>query len=453
MTNKHSTGRWLSVGLVTLSLGACNFITPIDANPNAVPTANVDQLFTGIEVNTFFVATGGLSRVASMWTQQMAGTDRQFVTIDNYTITESDFNDEFNAIYTGGGLIDMKEAIAKAEDAGRRSYAGIIKIHEAFFIGMAASFWGDIPFSEAADPAFPDPALDGQAAVYTAVQGLLDDAIADLAAGGAGPGAVDMNFGGSTAKWTAVAYTLKARFHMHMAEVGGAAEYAAALAAAQNGVAATSGNWMAKFTSKATENNLWFQFMRDRSGYISAGDFLLPEMVAGSDPRLPFYYSEASPGVYTARVSELSESTGGAGALDTSLGIVTCSENEFIIAEANLKIAAPNQANAIAAAQAGMACQEARYGVDLTAAKNNIATLTGTPLFNEVMNQKYIAQFLNPDVYNDYKRTCRPAITEKSGGMPGRLFYGQDERKTNPNVPDAGTAPNGKYNANDPTHC
>lgn len=455
MTNKHSTGwRFLSVGLVTLSLGACGFINPIDSNPNAVPEATVDQLFTGIQVNTFFLATGGLSRISSIWTQQMAGTDRQFVSFDNYTITESDFNDEFNAVYTGGGLIDLKQAIDEAETAGRAPYAGILKIHEAYMVGMAASYWGDIPFTEAADPAVADPALDDQAAVYTAVQALLDDAISDLGGSGAGPGDVDMNFGGDAASWIAVAHTLKARYHLHWAEVNGTSEYDAALAEASNGVSSVDGNWEAQFTSSATENNLWYQFMRDRSGYISAGDFLLPMMNTAGDPRLEYYYDKDSDGNYTARASELSTEAGGAGAPASNLPIVTCSENNFIIAEAELMGSAPSEANAIAAAQDALACQEARFNVDLSAEAANIAGLTGTALYNEIMDQKYVAQFLNPDSFNDYKRTCRPAITEKSAnGMPGRLYYGQDERKANPNVPDAGTPPNGKYNDNDPNPC
>jgi starch-binding outer membrane protein, SusD/RagB family len=455
MTNKHSTGRLLSVGLVALSLGACNFISPITSDPNAVPEASADQLFTAIQVNTFFQATSGLSRVASMWTQQMAGTDRQFSIIDNYVITESDFDDEFNAVYTGGGLIDLKSAISQAEDGGRMIMAGILKIHEAYQIGMAASFWGDIPFSEAGDPSIADPKLDPQSDVYDAVQALLDDAITDLQANpatdGPGPGDADLNFAGDPAAWTAVANTLKARFYMHWAEVNGNAAYTAAVAAANNGITSADGDWEARFTTSSTENNVWYQFMRDRSGYISAGDFLPPLMVANSDPRLPLYYAKDSGGNYTARSSVLSTAAGGYGAASTALPIATCAENEFIIAEAQYNLG--SEPNAITAAQNALACVEDRLGVDLSAESTNIGGLTGAALFDEIMNQKYIAQFLNPDVYNDYKRTCRPAITEKAGGMPGRLYYGQHERQANSNMPNVGIPPNGKYNANDPNPC
>ena len=148
MTSINKPTRVAGVVLLTL-LASCDFTSPVTTNPNAVPTASVDQLFTGIQVNSYFLAEGQISRIASLWTQQMAGTDRQFVSIDAYVINEEDANDEFSTVYTGGGLIDIRTAIAQAEDVGRRVYAGILKVHEAYMIGMAASIFGDIPYSEA----------------------------------------------------------------------------------------------------------------------------------------------------------------------------------------------------------------------------------------------------------------------------------------------------------------
>ena len=97
--------------LLALSFSGCEFTSPTESNPNAVPTASVDQLFTGIQVNSFLVAEGPLSRLAAVWTQQVAGTDRQFSTLDRYVLTEEDASGEFSAIYTGGGLVDLKNAI------------------------------------------------------------------------------------------------------------------------------------------------------------------------------------------------------------------------------------------------------------------------------------------------------------------------------------------------------
>ncbi|MEQ1855955.1 MAG: SusD/RagB family nutrient-binding outer membrane lipoprotein [Longimicrobiales bacterium] len=450
MTIKNKTRRVAGVTLAAVALGGCDFISPLESNPNAVATANVDQLFTSAQVISYFLGTGGLSRIAAIWTQQMAGTDRQFATFDTYTITDADFEDEFNALYTQGGLIDLRSAIAQAEAAGRLPYAGILKIHEAYIVGIISSFYGDIPYREAVG-GVATPALDDQAQVYADLQALLDEAITDLAGAGAGPGALDMNFAGNAARWTAVAYTLKARYHMHWAEVNGAASYTAARTAATNGITAAAGTWRARFGTAQTESNLWTQFLSDRSGYVSSGDFMIPLMNANADPRRPYYFEQVS-GAYTSRVSLLADP--GYGAADFDLPLVTCAENYFIIAEAETQVG--TDAAARTAANNALDCEEASYtpALDLSAEQTIINGLSGAALRDKIMEQKYIAMFLNTEVYNDYKRTCLPAaIVERSGGMPGRLFYASQERATNPNVPNTGTDPNDKYNDNDPTPC
>ena len=69
------------------------------------------------------------------------------------------------------------------------------------------------------------------------------------------------------------------------------------------------------------------------------------------------------------------------------------------------------------------------------------------------MTEKYITLFQNVEVWNDYKRTCIPALVPVNGAtaIPGRLLYGVTERQTNPNVPDVGSQP--PRNANDPNPC
>jgi hypothetical protein len=77
------------------------------------------------------------------------------------------------------------------------------------------------------------------------------------------------------------------------------------------------------------------------------------------------------------------------------------------------------------------------------------------------MLEKYIAQFQNIDVWNDYKRTCIPTLAryQTATEIPGRLPYGSAERTANPNLPlpsaypagTTGTAP--LRNWNDPNPC
>lgn len=473
----RSTGRALGAVLLAGTLGACDFVVTDPGNPNAVPEATVDQLFTGIQVNTFAFSESQIARLSALWMQQMAGTDRQFQILDQYVFGEDALSGEMADIYTGGGLIDIRQAIAQAEEVDRRVYAGILKIHEAYLVGMGASIWGDLMYSEAVNPDIQAPALDEQAAVYAAVQGLLDEAIADLQSGqGVGPGAVDFNFGGNPARWTAVAHTLKARFYMHWVkpeQQGSALATTAcggscvqkAIAAAEDGIESSAGNWTAKHTVASTEANFWFQFLRDRSGYISGGAFIIdllnnetPDVTADDDPRLELYFTTGSgdfegqyigspPGQPLGDPGQSASQLNVPGEANFPQPILTCAENQYILAEAY--VYQGNDAAARSALAAGLACEEERLGVELPAVD---PALTGQALLEEIIQEKYIALFLNMEVWNDWKRTCLPAITPFGGqDIPRRPFYGQAERQTNDGIPPPDQQPT--RNDNDPPGC
>lgn len=478
INTKNRWGRALGAALLAGSLGACDFIESTETNPNAVPVASLDQLFTSAQVNTFYFNEGELSRIAAVWLQQAAGTDRQFSALDLYQLQEDEIGSSFGNVYTGGGLIDIRRATEIAEENNRPVYAGILKIHEAYLIGMLASFVGDIAYSEAVNPEISTPALDEQAEVYADVQALLTEAISNLQ-GGTAAIPTDLNFRGDSQKWIAVANTLKARFFMHWVEAQRAGGNAAALAqtacggdcvaqaiaAAQNGVQTSANNWRTIHSSASTESNIWFQFLSERSGYISAGAFAVDELKERNDPRLTVFYGEGSgafagqivgsppgnpagdPGTAASALSE--EAPNGYGLPQASFPIVSCAETHFILAEANFYQG--NTAAAQQALQAGVACEETRLGVDIPVT----TSVTGDALLEEIVTQKYFALFLNPEILNDYKRTCLPNLIDNDfidlEDMPRRFFYAQAERQTNPNIPEPNAQP--EANDNDPNAC
>lgn len=461
---RHRVGRLaLAATLAGASMTACDFVSPTETNPNVLPEATLDQLFTGVQVNTFYISQMQMHRLASMWTQQMAGTDRQFRALDLYVLTDGELNFEMAAFYTGGGLIDIREARGLAEELGCRVCRGILNVHEAYLFGTAASIWGDIPYSEAggADPDSP-PALDPQLQVYAAVQALLDEAIADLESGemGAGSGdfaASDMNFGATPAPWVRIAHTLKARYYLHVAEVEGAPAYQAALEHAALGIDDPSSNWMAFFSDATPENNLWYSFLISRDTYIRAGKFLVDLMAANDDPRLPLYFTTGSSD-FAGQIVGAPPGGGSVGTNASQLAIpgtanyddpiLTCAEAQFIGAEAALAVGQAGDAESFL--DAGIACQEA-YWSSVAGTAVDIPD-PGAATLETVIEQKYIANFLDMESWNDYKRTCLPAIEPAQGGVvPARVFYGQQERQTNPNIPPPDQQP--VRNPNDPDGC
>jgi hypothetical protein len=414
----------------------------LTTDPNRPVEADRNQLFTGVQAQLFMQQTGEMARLTSMWTQQMAGTDRQYASQAVYSYTEDDFSTYWDDVYGGGGLIDLRLIQTLSEDAGDRIYAGIAKVIEAYVVGTAADIFGDVPYSQALESDSPE--LDEQLDVYAAIQGVLDEAIADLASGeGSGPGAVDLMLGGDAAAWIEVAHTLKARYYLHTAEVDPSA-YALALAEAQMGISTPANDLEAFHTDVTLESNIWYQFFRDRDSYIRAGQTFVDTLRARNDPRLNEYFAPAGNGTvsgaaqgagYDPTTQSALSATRGAAGFDQPL--VTWEENQLIIAEAAY------QTNAPGVAQGALNAVRTANGL-------GAISPTGGALLHAIMIEKWIALFQNIESYSDYRRTCVPNLVPAGGAdaIPARVLYAFTERNTNPNVPPPSQQP--ARNDNDP---
>jgi starch-binding outer membrane protein, SusD/RagB family len=429
----------------------------LTTDPNRPSAASIEQLYHGVQITQFVWHTGDLARTAAMWTQQLAGTDRQYQAVDLYDVTEDDFSFQFSGIYIGGGLVDMRQVQRLAGERNDRTYAGTARVWEAFLIGMAASMWGDIPYSEAVGEN-PTPSLDPQEQVYAQVQALLDQAIADLQSGqGAGPGALDFVYGGNRQRWIQAANTLKARYYMHWVEAQAAGGQAAgwastacggnclerARATAQNGISSAAGDFRTFHTANPGEQNIWYQFMVNfRPGYLSASEHLVGLLRSRNDPRLAEYFAPVGGAFQGSPPGGDPASSVSATRLNPAFRqpLITHQENQLILAEANARLGGAGAALA--------SLNNARAAAGLP----GLAGLSGAALLREIAIEKHIAMFQNIEAWNDMKRTCTPALTPASGDLlPGRLFYGAAERNTNPNVPAPGEVTD--RNRNDPRAC
>jgi hypothetical protein len=86
--------------------------------------------------------------------------------------------------------------------------------------------------------------------------------------------------------------------------------------------------------------------------------------------------------------------------------------------------------------------------------------VTGAALLDSIMLEKWVAMFQNIESISDYRRTCIPALVPSSNSfgfthVPGRLYYPQNERNVNTNIPDASVqlATHGFRNAGDQHAC
>src|SRR5437868_4001003 len=202
--------------LATFTTGCGDFLNgpKLTDDPNKQQTTRTpDQWFIPIQANTWFLNEGQIARTAAVWHQQMAGVQRQFSSLDIYSVGEGDLETEWASFYTGGGIIDDRKLQSQLTALGDRRYLGIAKIYEAWLIGMAADLWGDVPYSEAVQD-IATPKLDKQMDVYAAVETLLASALTDLSSGvGNGPGAADLVYAGNRQKWIDFAHTLRAKYY------------------------------------------------------------------------------------------------------------------------------------------------------------------------------------------------------------------------------------------------
>ena len=433
-------GAIMVAGFVSGSCSDSYFEGPrLNENPNKPSTAAADQQFVGFQAFTFYVLTGDVNRLISLWMQQMAGTGRQWAGYDQYVVTENDFT--MGAFYAQGGFLDIRGVQSKVQDD--KLYLGVAQTWEALLMDLTSDVWGDIPYSQAISDVL-HPELDKQVAVHNALLALVDQGLTNINGGGTGPLAADLVYGGDKTKWTEAAHTLKARLYMHLGE-SDAANYAKALTETDAGISSAANDFTTYQGTTTGEAIHWYQFRVQRGTDISAGKHLVDLMKQRSDPRLTAYFAPgpsaggqiigAPPGQeFNGTQAWLSETRGAA---EFRQPILTFAENQLIRAEAQYRTGAEPAALATLNA----------YRVSVGLAEKN--GLAGAALLTAIMEEKYVALFQNTEVWNDYRRTCYPNLTPASGNfIPGRLVYGTDERRANPNIPSPSQQP--RHNEDDP---
>ena len=66
-------------------------------------------MFVGIQAATWALLGSDPPRVTGLWAQQFKGGNIQYEAIYNYDISEQTTNGFQQALYTGGGLVDIRK--------------------------------------------------------------------------------------------------------------------------------------------------------------------------------------------------------------------------------------------------------------------------------------------------------------------------------------------------------
>lgn len=443
---------YLVLGVLMVSASGCD-LTDLNEDPNNPTSVPENLQLPALLANFSYEVIGNTAvRIPAAWTHQLTWNGVQ-PSESTYDVTEADVNNLWEFWGYTDVMKNARRLSAQAEANGNPAYAGIAKIIEAWTLSILTDLLGDLPYSEAFNLDIAQPAYDTQEEVYNAIFTLLDEAIADLQASDniMTPGSSeDFVYGGDLQRWQRLAYGLEARFKMRLSKAPGYSETQQAqeaLAALENALQSNADVAQFNYFAAPGAENPWYQFAIDGKwdtrDQLSA--YYVDLLKSLRDPRLPIHARPAGEignnGPVAGFVAEpfseehfdLTDSTyvghisGATGigaqnvssigaffsAADAPLIWMSYASNKFVEAEAVLITAGPGAAQPVfeEAIRADMHFLGIS-GADIDAYIASLPALTdaGVDAREMILTQKYIANFLQTEPYNDYRRTGYPDL-------------------------------------------
>jgi hypothetical protein len=439
----------LTVILFTVS--GCKKFIDVNDNPNVPTDVNEALILSPIELDVSHSVSAGFDfAIVNHWMQTIS-LNQPVPNTGTYQLFNSDVDGDWSNLYTTcmNNLIALTK---RAETGGNTKYAGISQILTAFSLGVATDLWGDVPYSSAFQGSTNfKPSYDKQEDVYKSIQSLLDKALANITTNkGKDPGSDDFYYSGDMTKWKKLAYTLKARFYMHLTKAPGytaAAQADLALAALQNGMQANDDDMKFGYPGSAGQENPLYGTFHPVST-LMLSDKLVDGFKTSNDPRLSIMVAPSeTTGLFTGL--PIGTATSGSYQLESYsrpgafyrdpaafFYVVNYTEALFLKAEATLiksgfAAAQPIYQDAIKAHMSKLGVSSANTNTYLAAR----GTLTNSNALQLIIEEKTIANYLSIENFNDWRRTGFPAITKIPAGLseiPRRFLYPEAEIIANP---------------------
>jgi hypothetical protein len=430
------------LGFSVLTFSACDtwIDNTINVDPNNPVDAPINLVLPTAQVSMAYVVGGDLSRFSGVWMQHFQGIDRQFEPINRYQQTESDIDNAWQTLYQTT-LNSLKIVEQKATASNSPHYRGVARIMMAATFGQIVDVWGDAPFTEAlGGNSNLKPKYDKAQDIYTGIQKMLDDGIADCnsATSTLKPDASsDIIYGGSMAKWVKAAHALKARYHWRLGNGS------SALTSIANAIGDNADDAMVTFAEDPTGENPLSQFMSQRSGYMTVGVKLVEIMNALEDPRRDAFITADKDGKFTddCNPGPLFASA------NSPVPLITYAEMMFIRAE--IKVGQSEDAEAKQSLMNGIKSSMKMAGVSDAEVATYLAKPEVMPssalTLKHVMEQKYVAMYTQSETFSDWRRTGIPTLEAPAnavGPTPRRFMYPLSERLYNTNTPTGVTTAN-----------
>jgi hypothetical protein len=411
-----------------LWLGSCDSMLDVNSDPGKF-SPDEATLPTLIPSAQRFTATSlySAAQYGSQYTQHMAGS-----AIGTYT--PYGFDGLWSALYTDA-LPTLQDVIEKGEEAGAYKYTAVARTLLALNVMNAADVYGDIPYTEANQgPADLYPCYDPMADVYNIhIIKLLEDALADYKK----PNTPiqtslqtvrnDLIYGEGAAKsanltkWEKATHAILARYYLHLSEKD-AKWLTNAISEAK--LAFTSNADDLQLTYDAVTVNPWYTFVGNATNKsVQPGAYLVNLLNGKSifqnviDPRLSLYMTRSGTNLtYVGLPAGANYNTNGANVNATNnnwpfqqaapVVLVSYAEMQFILAEAQFNTSI---GDAYTAYLAGIKASLEKAGASVDAintylANPEVSMGSANLTLADVMLQKYLALYLQIEVWTDMRR-------------------------------------------------
>lgn len=411
--------------ILLVGMASCGDFLDVNTDPNKTDDASLNTLAPTI---LFYTANNTYisANISNQYCQQIGGVAAAG--------TDSQLRNNYSGLWSNIYLNVMPNAnaiIAKAESTQSPHYSGIAKVVIAYNLGLGTAVWENIGYSTI-DNQLSDlsPAYDTQEDIYSSMITLLDEAIVDLSKTESTfkPGTDDIIFKGKIVNWLKTAYTLKARYLLHLSKNSGGGSYDAILEAIGKGIQANAEDFQLVYTDKnfspihavALANVTGNVTTTFSSTFMNMMNGTLQEIV---DPRVSLIsfntstsdpiFKGVNPGAGSGSNTVYNDKTNFFGwhfTLLAPLQMVTFAEAKFIESEVNfLKNGSFGNAAAYTAYIDGIKANMSKIGV----AAADVTTFTSHPKvgvgadnlsLSHILTEKYKALFLNPEAWNDVRR-------------------------------------------------
>ncbi|MBK9719257.1 MAG: SusD/RagB family nutrient-binding outer membrane lipoprotein [Saprospiraceae bacterium] len=414
----------LIIGLVLIGTSCQKYFEDSNTNPNSPNKVPASVLLPTAQLALSYVYWGDGSRFLGLFSQHLTGASRQFVAYNNYTIVGNAVDNMWISLIYPKVLTNLKELRLVADPLTQYTYLGIADAVEAYTLLFTTDCFGDIPYSQALKGLdVPQPKFDSQEDIFKSINALLTSANAHFAKGKSTsfPGPDDLIYGGDVAKWKGFVSMVQARVNLRLAKRSG--NYQPVLDALSNGGLVEDARLA--YGSTSTANGPWYQYNEQRND-IAIGIKYKAILAGLNDPRDSTYGDVLD--------TDHKILTG-----DYALPFFTKTEQLFISAEAKFRTgdlpgAYADYLDGIGSSFGDALKTQTEY--DTYILQPSVANGSANLTLEMIMTQKYIAMFLDPEAFADWRRTGIPSLTANTGNqVPRRLPYPETEVLYNANCP------------------